>query len=205
MKKNKGRKMRESKLMNSKSPELKFNIRNGAMICKKYRHRLHKKIELDLRRPFVDTLMELAEIDKDIILIVNDVGYSYFEKFQERFPKQFLNAGIIEQSIIGICAGLALMGKKPYYYSMIPFVLMRPYEQVRNDIAYQNSNVKLIGVQGYKSYRFLGESHNIYHDEDILLLAKLPNIRIYIPLTPEEVEKAISESYETKSPTYIRL
>jgi len=186
-------------------PKSRFDIHNGITLCKECHYRLHKKTEIDLRKPFVDVITKLAEQDKDIFLITNDVGYSYFEKFRNKFPKQFLNAGITEQLIIGICAGLSRMGKKPYYYSMIPFLLMRPYEQIRNDIAYQNLNVKLIGVQGYKSYKFLGESHNIYHDEDILLLAKLPNIKIYIPITPEEVKKAIIESYETKKPTYIRL
>lgn len=189
----------------NKYPKLRFDIHNGITICKECHHRLHKKIEIDLRRPFVDILTKFAKQDKDIFLITNDVGYSYFEKFRDKFPKQFLNAGITEQLIIGICAGLAHMEKKPYYYSMIPFLLMRPYEQIRTDIAYHNLNVKLMGVQGYKSYKFLGESHNIYHDEDILLLAKLPNIKIYIPLNSEEIKKIIQKEYKRKGPAYIRL
>lgn len=189
----------------SKFPKARLDIHNGITLCKGCHYRLHKKINIDLRKPFVDTLIELTEKDKDIFLLVNDVGYSYFEKFQEKFPKQFLNAGIIEQTIVGICAGLALMGKKVYYYSMIPFVLMRPYEQLRNDVAYQNLNVKFIGVQGGEKYKFLGESHNIYNDEDIILLSRLPNIRAYIPVTPKETKKVILETYKKNNPAYIRL
>src|SRR3990167_7108761 len=118
----------------------------------------------DSRRVFIDTLIELAEKDKDIILVTCDVGFNYVTKFQEKFPAQFFNFGVTEQSTIMICVGLALSGKKPWFYSMINFVLFRPYEMVRNGVVKHNANVKLIGVSGSEKYKFLGFSHNLLYD-----------------------------------------
>lgn len=160
---------------------------------------------INTRQIFIETLTELAAKDSRIILIVGDVGFSYIEEFADRFPNQFLNAGVTEQSFMGIAAGLALSGWKPYVYSMIPFVTMRNYEQLRNDVCYHNANVKIIGVRGNIHYRFLGFSHNISPDnEDVKILSHLPNLKIYIPDT-EEVWQVVLESYELKQPCYIRL
>jgi len=157
------------------------------------------------RQIFVETLTELAVKDPRIILIVGDVGFSYIEDFAKQFPKQFLNAGVTEQSFMGMAAGLALAGWKPYVYSMIPFVTMRNYEQLRNDVCYHSANVKVIGVQGSVHYKFLGFSHNIVpDDEDVKILQHLPNLKIYIP-TPEEVRQVVLESYSQTNPAYIRL
>ncbi len=115
----------------------------------------------DSRRVFIDTLIELAEKDDKIVLIVPDVGFNYIEKFQERFPNRYFNFGVTEQSTVMIAVGLALSGLKPYVYSMINFVLFRPAEMVRNGIVCHKANVKLIGVRGSEKYKFLGFSHNI--------------------------------------------
>src|SRR3990167_11231260 len=120
----------------------------------------------DSRRVFIDTLIELAEKDDKIVLIIPDVGFNYIEKFQERFPDRFFNFGVTEQSCILIAAAMALDGFKPYVYSMINFVLFRPYEMVRNGIVHHNANVKLIGVRGSEKYKFLGFSHNMTDDEE---------------------------------------
>ena len=157
------------------------------------------------RQVFFETLMELAEKDDKIILIVGDVGFSYLDKFVDKFPNQFLNAGVTEQSFMGLAAGLALSGWKPYVYSMIPFVTMRNFEQLRNDVCYNNANVKVIGVRGSVHYKFLGFSHNISENEDVKILDHLPNLKIYIPETPEEVVKIINDCFLTCNPTYIRL
>ena len=158
------------------------------------------------RARFFQGLIKLAEKDSSIILLTNDVGYSFVEKFAQLYPKQFLNCGIMEQTITGIAAGLALAGKKPYYYSMIPFVIMRNYEQLRNDILLQGLNVKLVAVQGGESYKFLGESHNmVCDDEDIKLLTHLP-VDIYIPGEEGDVvEKTVEATYNIQKPAYIRL
>ena len=157
------------------------------------------------RQIFIETLTELAEKDPRIILIVGDVGFSYIEDFGKQFPNQFLNAGVTEQSFMGMAAGLALSGWKPYVYSMIPFVTMRNYEQLRNDVCYHNANVKVIGVKGSTHYKFLGFSHNISPDnEDIKILDHLPNLKIYTPEL-EEVREVILSSYKLQNPCYIRL
>lgn len=157
------------------------------------------------RQAFIETLTELAHKDDRIILIVGDVGFSYIEDFGKEFPNQFLNAGVTEQSFMGLAAGLALSGWKPYVYSMIPFVTMRNFEQLRNDVCYNNANVKVLGVRGSVHYKFLGFSHNISENEDVKILDHLPNLKIHIPETPEEVVKIINDSYLTSNPAYIRL
>src|SRR3990167_8450793 len=119
------------------------------------------------RGKFMEAIEALAAKDGRVILVTMDVGFSYLEPFAEKYPKQYLNAGVTEQATMGLCAGLAKTGWKPYLYSMIPFVCMRNYEQLRNDVCYNNANVKLIGVRGSGHYKFLGFSHNISEDEDI--------------------------------------
>jgi len=159
----------------------------------------------NLRTTFIDSITKLAEKDKKIVLIIGDVGFSFTEGFSVKFPNQFINAGVTEQSMMGMAAGLALSGFKPYVYSMIPFTTMRCYEQVRNDVCYNDANVKIIGVRGSVHYKFLGFSHNIEGDEDKQILEHLPNMTVYIPETDEDVEKAMAEMYKSNHPSYIRL
>ena len=158
-----------------------------------------------MRRPFIEQLTEFAEHDPRIILIIGDVGFSFIEPFKKRFPNQFLNAGASEQNMMGVATGMAFSGWKPVVYTMINFIIMRPYEQVRNDICYQNANVKLFGVKGSVAYKFLGFSHNIEGDEDIQLLGHLPNIKTYIPKTEEEVKEIMIKEYAREGPAYTRI
>ena len=156
-----------------------------------------------MRRQFFKSLIELAKKDKDIIFLTDDLGFGYFEEYKKKFPKQFINCGIIEESIIGIAAGLALAGKKPYCYGTSIFILLRPYEFIRNDICYANLNVKIIG---YSMTGFLGFTHNLKrkeNEED--LLKNLPNIQRYYPKTEKELKKAMIKSYKNKKPTFIRI
>jgi len=159
----------------------------------------------DSRRVFIDTLINLAEKDPAICLVVPDVGFNYIEEFSNKFPNRFFNFGVTEQSTMIIAAGLALSGLKPYVYSMINFVTMRPFEMLRNAVCYHNANVKILGVKGSEKYKFLGFSHNIQEDEDIKIIGHLPNIKTFLPKTSEEVEKVILETYKTDKPCYIRL
>ena len=162
-------------------------------------------MEKNTRQIFVETLSDLARKDPKVFLIVMDVGFSYIEDFAKEFPNQFLNCGVTEQSSMGIAAGMALSNYKIYIYSMIPFVTMRNYEQLRNDVCYHNANVKVIGVKGSTHYKFLGFSHNIApDDEDIQILKHLPNLKTYTPEL-EQVRDVILASYKLQNPCYIRL
>lgn len=158
-----------------------------------------------LRETFIEELIRLAKRDKNIILLNDDTGFNLFEDFSKKFPKQYFNCGIVEQTYMGIAAGLAKELKKPYVYGIIPFAIMRCYEQLRDDVCYHNANVKIIGVGGYQYYKFLGFTHNIEKNEDIRILKHLPNIKIYIPKNPNEVKKVILKEYKRKGPAYIRL
>lgn len=156
----------------------------------------------DLRRAFFDNLSEMADKDDKIRLIVGDLGFSFMEDFAERHPDKFINFGIAEQAMVGVASGMALGGLKPYVYSGAIFVIMRPYEQVRDDVCYNNLNVKLIGTG---ASGFLGFTHNFEgteNEED--LLKNLPNLERYYPESEEELATAMKDSYKDK-PTYIRL
>ena len=148
--------------------------------------------------------MELAQKDRDIIWIVCDVGFSYCEEFARRFPDQFFNFGVTEPASAIIAAGLALKGKKVWFYSMINFVTARIHEQVRNAIVMHKANVKLLGIKGSEHYRMLGFSHNLIWDtEEIEWLSKL--MTCHTPKTNEEVRQAVLTEYELNRPAYLRL
>ena len=172
----------------------------------------------DSRRIFIDTLIEFASTDERVILIVPDVGFNYIEEFQKRFPDRYFNFGVTEASTILIAAAMALDGWKPYVYSMINFVLFRPYEMVRNGIVKHKANVKLIGVKGSEGYKFLGFSHNIEEFIDLRdhgislgiyaedeLFCKTIGLNYSIPKSNEEVKKIVKETYEEPAAAYIRL
>jgi len=160
----------------------------------------------DTRRVFIDALIELAERDDKIIFITSDVGFNYIEEFAKKFPDRIFNLGVTEQSAMIIAAGLALSGFKPYVYSMINFVVFRPYEMVRNAVCLHNANVKIIGVKGSEKYKFLGFSHNlITENEDLKVLEHLPNLKTYVVNDPDKVKEIILETYKINSPCYIRI
>ncbi len=156
-----------------------------------------------MRTAFINTLIKLAEKDKRIYLLTGDLGFSVFETFAERFPERFVNCGVAEQNMMGVAAGLALEGKKPYVYSIAPFVTIRCLEQIRNDIAYQNLDVKIVGVGGGVSYGELGATHHAMEDAGIIRL--LPNFCVLCPGDPLEAEKLMLESYRSPAPSFMQL
>ena len=147
--------------------------------------------------------MELARKDKRIFLLTPDMGYSVLEIFRDEFPERFLNTGIAEQNTIGVAAGLASCGKIVYVYSIIPFVTMRCFEQVRVDLAYNNTNVKLVGIGAGMTYGSLGPTHHSV--EDIAIMRAIPNMTVLCPGDPIETEELIRRSHEVEGPMYIRL
>lgn len=158
----------------------------------------------DTRRIFIETLSELAGKDDRIVLILCDTGFNYIESFQEKFPNRVYNFGVTEQSSMIIAPAMALSGLKPYIYSMIPFVLFRPYEMVRNAVVKHNANVKIIGVKGSEKYKMLGFSHNLLHEDEDTRLCDNIGLPYVIP-SLDQVREIILESYQISKPLYIRL
>lgn len=157
------------------------------------------------RKAFIDALTELAEKDPKVILVLADIGFSYIEDFKKRFPNQYINVGVTEQTAMAMCAGLALSGWKPYWYSMINFSVMRPYEFLRTAV-YHNANVKILGIKGSEHYKMLGHSHNLFDGEhEDQILGHLPNITTHYPQSPEETSEVIKQTYGKEGPAYIRL
>ncbi len=159
-----------------------------------------------IRQAFIETLTTLAEKDDGVMLIIGDVGFSFLEDFIKRFPNQFLNAGIAEQNMMGMAAGLCIAGWKPYVYTMSNFILLRPLEQVRNDIDFAKANVKLFGVKGGASYKFLGHSHNLLPGEEIgILKASLPNTNSYFPQAESNLKDLMMAEYERSGSAYFSV
>lgn len=156
-----------------------------------------------MRIAFVHRLFELAKKDKRIFLLTGDLGFSVFEKYIEAFPDQYLNMGVAEQNMAGVAAGMAMEGKIPIIYSIIPFTTMRNFEQIRNDICYQNLNVKIVGVGAGFSYGPYGHTH--YALEDIGILRTLPDLVIFAPGDPIETDLATKAMLQHIGPVYLRL
>lgn len=156
-----------------------------------------------MRSTFIKTLEELAQKDRRIFFITGDLGYSVIESFQKKFPRQFLNAGVAEQNMTGIAAGLALSGKIVCTYSIANFPSLRPLEQVRNDVCYHNANVKIVSVGSGFAYGALGSSHHA--TEDIAVMRSLPNMTVLCPADGEETGLATRQMIQQKGPCYLRL
>lgn len=156
-----------------------------------------------MRTTFAKTILTLAKKDTRIVLLTGDLGYSVFEEFQKTVPKQYLNVGVAEQNMTGVAAGLAMEGLRPIIYSIIPFTTMRNFEQIRNDICYQNLDVKIVGVGAGFSYGSYGHTHHGL--EDIGILRTLPNMTIMAPGDPIEVSLAIRAMMRRRGPMYVRL
>lgn len=156
-----------------------------------------------MRTAFINSLMDMADKNADIFLITGDLGFSVLERFAAMFPERFINAGIAEGNMIGIAAGLAMSGKIVYVYSIIPFLIMRCFEQIRVDLCYQNLDVKLVGTGGGMSYGAAGATHHAI--EDIGIMRTLPNMKVICPGDPYEAEEAVRAASCIHGPVYIRL
>lgn len=149
-------------------------------------------------------LMEAAKTDKDIVALCSDSrGSGSFTPFAETYPEQFVETGIAEQNLVSISAGLAKCGKKAYAVSPACFLSTRSYEQCKIDVAYSNTNVKLIGISGGVSYGALGMSH--HSAQDIAALSAIPNMRVYIPSDAYQTEALVKALLKDEKPAYIRV
>ena len=151
----------------------------------------------------MECLFKEAEENEKIYLVVGDVGFSVIEKFQARFPKRYLNAGVAEQNMIGVAAGLAMAGKQVVVYSIIPFVMMRCFEQIRVDLCYQQLPVKVVGVGGGFSYATAAASHHAL--EDVALMRSLPGMTVIAPGSKFETEQLTPQLFTLTGPSYLRL
>lgn len=156
-----------------------------------------------MRDTFVRTLVECAKNDKNIELITGDLGFGVLKPFWEQCPNQFTNAGIAEQNMTGIAAGMALEGKNVFTYSIGNFPTLRCIEQIRNDCAYHNANVKVVCIGGGFVYGSLGMSHQA--TEDIAILRALPDVVVLAPADLVEAEECTKALVKYKGTAYLRL
>ena len=153
-----------------------------------------------MRRRFGKVITDLADRDERIIILVGDIGYRVFDEFRDKYPDRFINLGICEQSMIGVSAGMALEGLKPWVYTITPFLIERPFEQIKLDINQQNANVKLIGFADYST---LGPTHRELNGKDLMQL--FSNITSYFPKDGDETESMMYKAYEKNGPAFISL
>lgn len=156
-----------------------------------------------MRDTVIRTLIEEAKKNKDIELITGDLGFGVLKPFYEQLPNQFTNAGIAEQSMTGIAAGMALSGKTVFTYSIGNFPTLRCVEQIRNDCAYMKANVKIICVGGGFVYGSLGMSHQA--TDDIAIIRALPDVTVVCPGDPTEAAEAVKAIINTEGTVYLRL
>ncbi len=156
-----------------------------------------------MKEPFFSALCSLAERDPRIFFITGDLGFGAVEAFQDRYPKQFLNAGVAEQNMTGLAVGLALEGRIVFTYSIANFPILRCLEQIRNDAAYHAANVNVVSIGGGFSYGALGMSHHA--TEDLAIMRALPEVAVVAPGDNWEAEEATKAVAARPGVCYLRL
>lgn len=158
-----------------------------------------------MRNKFAQTFYRLAQNDQKLCLVVADISPAgSIEQFRKDFPKRFINTGVAEQVMIGMCAGMSQKGLRPFAYTIATFALYRPFEMIRDDLAYQNLPVTVVGIGGGVSYASLGGTHHA--QEDIFIASSIPNMHVIVPCDPLETESATEYcAKQTQGPIYMRL
>lgn len=156
-----------------------------------------------MRDTFVRTLFEIAKKDRNVLIVTGDLGFGVLKPFFEGLPDQIINAGIAEQNMTSVAAGLAMEGKTVFTYSIGNFPTLRCLEQIRNDCAYHNANVKVVCVGGGFVYGSLGMSHHA--TEDIAIMRSLPDVKVFAPGDLVEAEECTKAIYAEKGTCYLRL
>lgn len=156
------------------------------------------------RQAICEVLNEAAESDKDIVVLCSDSrGSASLAPFAGAHPEQFVEVGIAEQNLVSISAGMARAGKRPFAASPACFLSTRSYEQAKVDVAYSNTNVKLIGISGGISYGALGMSH--HSAQDFAAICAIPNMRVYVPSDRHQTKKLMEVLVKDDKPAYIRV
>ena len=156
-----------------------------------------------MRDAFVETLLEEAKKNQEIILITGDLGFGVLEKFQRELPNQFINSGVNEQAMMGMAAGIASTGKRVFVYSIGNFPTLRCLEQIRNDVCLMNNSVVVVSVGAGYAYGPQGYTHHAL--EDIAVMRSLPNLDVMIPADPIETKKVTEFLVKSATPSYLRL
>jgi len=156
-----------------------------------------------MRDAFIAQLHEQADGDASLLLLAGDIGFKVFDRFREAHGGRFLNCGIAEANMIGMAAGLAMSGKRPFVYTIIPFLTMRAFEQIRVDLCLHDQPVVLVGVGGGLAYDVLGPTHHAI--EDVAIMRALPRMTVVVPCDPDEARQATVAAHAAEHPVYIRL
>ena len=156
-----------------------------------------------MRAAFSDTLVRLAKADPNVLLLTGDHGYALFDDFRRECPTQYINAGIAEQNMVGMAAGLARAGFRPFVYGLAAFIPVRVVEQIKLDVAHDQLPVIFIGDGAGFVYSHLGTSHQ--STEDIACTRAIPNLAIYSPADRFEVTACMELAYLSKAPVYLRM
>jgi transketolase len=158
-----------------------------------------------VRNMFADTFYEAAKSDPRLCIVVADISPAgSIEKFRKEFPTRFVNTGVAEQIMIGMCAGMALRKLRPFAYTIATFALFRPFEMVRDDLCYQNLPVTVVGIGGGVTYSTLGGTHHA--QEDVAIACAMPNMTVLAPCDPAETRLATQWcTTQERGPVYLRL
>jgi len=156
-----------------------------------------------MRNAFIEELVQAASTNEKIALVVGDLGYGVVEPFAKQFPKRFFNAGVAEQNMMGLSAGLASEGFHVFVYSIANFPTFRCAEQIRNDVDYHQLAVTIVAVGGGVAYGNLGYSHHAV--QDYALMRSMPNMLIASPGDPMETRACMRYLISNPQPSYLRL
>lgn len=158
-----------------------------------------------MRNIFAKTFHEAAQNDSRLCVVVADISPAgAMDQFRKQFPDRFINTGVAEQIMIGMCAGMSMRGLKPFAYTIATFALYRPFEFIRDDLCYQNLPVTVVGIGGGVTYSTLGGTHHAM--EDVAIASAIPNMRVIAPCDPEETRAATQWCVaQEEGPVYLRL
>ncbi|MBU6376197.1 MAG: hypothetical protein KGQ59_09395 [Bdellovibrionales bacterium] len=156
-----------------------------------------------MRTEFASWVQVRSQTDADLVFISGDLGFHSFEPLQENMGARFINAGVAEQNLVSVAAGLAKKNLRPICYSIAPFLVFRAHEQLRGDIGFHAMNVKIVGNGGGYGYGIMGPSHHAI--DDLASMGALPNFRCFIPFSNEDVHQTCEVMMAHKGPAYLRL
>jgi transketolase len=157
-----------------------------------------------MRDTFAQAFYEEAQVNPKLFMVVADISpASKIANFKQEFPTRFIDVGVAEQTLIGLSAGLALRGYKPFAYTIANFAIYRPFEQVRDDICYQNLPVTVVGMGAGVTYSPLGATHHTL--EDVAVMSAIPNMSVLAPCDPPELKDAMRAAIRHDGPMYLRL